>query len=326
MGLAPGPSIGHYNVGALLGEGGMGEVYRARDTKLERDVALKLLSPELAEDPERLARLHREARMLASLDHPNINAIYAVEEVAGTHFLVLQLVEGTTLAERLASGRMPLDAMIRTAALVAEALEAAHAQGLVHRDLKPSNIMISPDGRVKVLDFGIAKAIGHAESPALGTSVTRSELTRAGAVMGTPPYMSPEQLRGDSSSASADIWAFGCVLYEMLAGQPAFSGDTSADTTAAILTREPDWGALPDGLPEACRRLTQRCVRKDPGERLHAIADARIELYETLGELRGVPSSSRDGREPPGVSAPAVSDPGDDEPRPRTRVCGAWRA
>ena len=228
MSLSPGTTLGSYSVTAKIGEGGMGEVYRAHDAKLQRDVAIKLLSADVAESPERLERLQREARILASIDHPNINAIYAVEEIDGLHVLVLQLVEGTTLAARMSAGRLRIEEVLRAALQVAEALEAAHAKGVIHRDLKPSNVMVSADGRVKVFDFGIAKVTPRPELGHASTAVTRSALTRVGTVVGTAPYMSPEQLRGESVDPRTDVWAFGCLLYEMLAGKPAFVGDPHA--------------------------------------------------------------------------------------------------
>ncbi len=305
MPLQSGTTLGQYTITTQIGAGGMGEVYRARDTKLQRDVAIKLLSADLAESRERLERLQREARLLASVDHPNINTIYAVEEVDGAHFLVLQLVEGTTLADRLAAGRIPLDSLLPIALQIAEALEAAHAKGIVHRDLKPSNVMVSDDVRVKVLDFGIAKTTPADGAVDASAAMTQSELTRAGTVVGTAPYMSPEQLRGGAVDARTDIWAFGCVLYEMLAGRRAFAGDTIADASAAVIARDPDWGALPDAVPDALKRLTQRCLRKDAAERLHAVADARIELREMLGESRT--SSSASGGRP--ASTDVAEDP-----------------
>ena len=291
MSLSPGTTLGSYSVTAKIGEGGMGEVYRAHDAKLQRDVAIKLLSADVAESPERLERLQREARILASIDHPNINAIYAVEEIDGLHFLVLQLVEGTTLAARMSAGRLRIEEVLRAALQVAEALEAAHAKGVIHRDLKPSNVMVSADGRVKVFDFGIAKVTPRPELGHASTAVTRSALTRVGTVVGTAPYMSPEQLRGESVDPRTDVWAFGCLLYEMLAGKPAFVGDTVADTGAAILTRDPDWTALLDSVPASVVRLTRRCLQKVAAERLHAMADARIELHDALQALSRSPTS-----------------------------------
>ena len=270
--------LGPYEVVEKLGQGGMGQVYRARDGKLHRDVAIKLLPVEVARSDPRLERMHREARLLAAIDHPNINSIYAVEEFDGLHFLVLQLVEGATLAARLAEGRLPIGEVLRTASAVAEALDAAHSKGIVHRDLKPSNVMVSSEGRVQVLDFGIAREASTA-SPADGDEeATLRQLTAVGAIVGTVPYMSPEQLRGEPVSSRTDVWAFGCLLYEMLAGRQAFAGGTIADTSAAVLTRDPNWSALGDSVPPAVVALIRRCLEKEPAERLATLAEARAEL------------------------------------------------
>jgi Tol biopolymer transport system component len=264
--------IGSYEIVALLGAGAMGEVYRAQDTRLNRDVALKVLPPPFAVDPDRLARFRREAQMLAALNHPNIAAIYGVEDSDGVLALVLELVEGPTLADRLVAGPLPVKAALAAAAQIAEAVEAAHEKGIVHRDLKPANIKIDPSGTVKVLDFGLAK-------PAVPDGA-RPDLTGShdGLILGTASYMSPEQARGQSVDTRGDIWAFGCVLYEMLTGRLAFPGTTVPDTIAKILEREPDWSALPAETPEPVRRLLHRCLVKDPRERLRDIGDARIDL------------------------------------------------
>jgi len=284
MGLSAGTRLGPYEIQAPLGAGGMGEVYRARDTKLGRDVAIKILPEVFTSDPERLARFEREARMLAALNHPHIGAIYGVEDAESVHALVLELVEGDTLAERLRRGPLPLTDALAIARQIAEALESAHERGIVHRDLKPGNVKITPDGTVKVLDFGLAKATSN---DAVGfdldklPTITVDE-TSAGAILGTAAYMSPEQARGKAVDKRTDIWAFGCVLYEMLAGQRAFSGDTASDAIAAILEREPPWDRLPDATPTAIRRLLRRCLEKDPKCRLRDIGDARIELGNAL--------------------------------------------
>jgi serine/threonine protein kinase len=281
-----GRTLGVYHILDLLGVGGMGEVYRARDTKLGRDVALKVLPRLFSADPERLVRFEREARLLASLNHPHIAAIYGFEQTAGMHALVLELVEGPTLAERLRRGPLTIADAVRIARQIADALEAAHHRGVVHRDLKPQNIKVKPDGTVKVLDFGLAKgaiAAAHAAdvSP---TSTTPLGRTREGTILGTTSYMSPEQSRGHTVDKRTDIWAFGCVLYEMLTGRPPFGGETISDTLAAVLKQEPDWQALPADTPAGIRSLLRRCLNKDLVDRLHDIADARIEIQEAIAE------------------------------------------
>jgi Tol biopolymer transport system component len=276
-----GARFGSYTIRSLLGVGGMGEVYRAHDETLGREVAIKVLSPTFTAEPERRARFEREARMLATLNHPHIGAIYGVEEADGVRALVLELVEGETLAERIAGPGRPASSdapglsvgeSLTIARQIADALEAAHEKGIVHRDLKPANIKITPDGAVKVLDFGLAKI---ATPDSLGSDPSQS---RAGAVFGTAAYMSPEQARGHNVDKRADIWAFGCVLFEMLTGRAAFAGDTASDTIAKILEREPDWSALPSATPVAVRRLLFRCLTKDSKQRLRDIGDVRIEL------------------------------------------------
>jgi len=276
--LAVGSTIGPYQVQELLGRGGMGDVYRAHDPRLGRDVALKLLPPQFARDRERLARFEREARLLAALNHPNVAALYGIEE-EGQRILVLELVDGATLDKRLAAGPIPLAEAIDIASQIVEALAAAHDHGIVHRDLKPANIAIRPDGVAKVLDFGLAKALDPGAS---GAAVNISEFSDAARVIGTAPYMSPEQTRGDAGDQRIDIWAFGCVLYEMLAGRRAFDGQTRSDVIAAILERAPDWNALPAQTPIAIRRVVRRCLEKEPRDRLRHIADARLEIREAI--------------------------------------------
>jgi serine/threonine protein kinase/WD40 repeat protein len=273
-----GRTLGGYRLDALLGAGGMGEVYRGFDLKLGRDVAIKILPEAFTRDADRLARFEREARMLAALNHPNICAIYGLEEIDSTRFLILELVPGQTLAERIAtSGALNVDQTVAIARQIADALEAAHEKGIIHRDLKPSNITITPDGVVKVLDFGLAKTIevhkdGVVPAPTLSSS-------GAGAVLiGTAAYMSPEQARGLQADKRADIWGFGCVLYEMLTGRIAFGGATISDSIAKILEREPDWDALPSQTPDPLRRLLRRTLAKDAKKRLRDIGDARLEL------------------------------------------------
>ncbi len=267
MSLAPGARLGTYEIVALIGAGGMGEVYRARDGKLTRDVALKILPPLFARDPERLARFTREANLLATLNHPNIAAIYGFEPSEHSPALVLEMVEGPTLADRIERGPIPLEDALPIARQIAEALEAAHAQGIVHRDLKPANIKVRDDGTVKVLDFGLAKAMAVDSSPgvvALSPTITSPAATAMGTIMGTAAYMSPEQARGRAVDKRSDIWAFGAVLYEMLTGRRAFDGEDVSDTLANILKREPDWSALPPGTPPAIERVLRRCLTKDP--------------------------------------------------------------
>src|SRR4051794_34888132 len=281
MPVAPGARIGPFNVIAPLGAGGMGQVYRARDSRLNREVAIKVLPPEFANDPERMARFQREAQSLAALNHPNIAAIYGLEETEGVAALVMELVEGQTLAGRLATGPIPREEAIAYARQIALALEAAHDKGIVHRDLKPANIKITPEGQVKVLDFGLAKAMGTSAgsggSPADSPTIT-VEFTRAGQILGTAAYMSPEQARGKSVDKRADIWAFGVVLYEMLTGRMLFDGDTVAETIAGVLRADIDLAKLPPDTPANIRRLLQRCLQREPKQRLRDIGDALVEL------------------------------------------------
>jgi serine/threonine protein kinase/Tol biopolymer transport system component len=279
-----GRQIGPYKVLALLGAGGMGDVYRAHDTKLRRDVAIKVVADAFLLNPERLARFEREAQVLATLNHPHIGAIYGLEEADGIRGLVLELVEGETIVERLIAGPMPPQEALVAARQIADALEAAHEKGIVHRDLKPANIKITPDGIVKVLDFGLAKVFARAEAGPDGSQMltVASEKTQEGVIAGTVAYMSPEQARGKEVDKRTDIWAFGCVLYEMLTARRAFGGETASDTIAAILEREPDWSALPARTPASIRRLIQRCLEKDQRRRVRDIGDARIDIEEAL--------------------------------------------
>ena len=285
MTIAAGVRLGPYEILSPLGAGGMGEVYRARDARLSRDVAIKVLPEAFAADAERLTRFRREAQVLASLNHPHIAAIYGLEESGGVEALVLELVAGETLAERLVSGPLPPEEALEIARQIAEALEAAHEKGIVHRDLKPSNVKRTPEGQVKVLDFGLAKALsidGPSSDASTSPTLTASA-TRAGVVVGTAAYMSPEQARGKPVDRRSDIWAFGAVLYEMLTGSRAFSGETVSDTLAAVLKTEPDWSALPAEIPASVRRLLARCLRKDSTRRLRDIGDARLELEDAAG-------------------------------------------
>jgi serine/threonine-protein kinase len=272
--------IGSYRIVSLLGRGGMGEVYRAHDDRLDREVAIKVLQASVANDPERNARFRREARVAASLNHPNIAAVYGFEELDETHFLVMELVEGSSLADRLKSGPMPIDETLRVVAQVADGLEAAHESGVVHRDLKPSNVMLAPDGKVKILDFGLAKALDderRGEDVDLSRTVS-VQFTKPGMVIGTFPYMSPEQARGFRVDRRTDIWSLGCVLYECLAGRLAFDGDTATDILVRVLEWEPTWDALPSRTPARLRELLERCLEKDPRRRLRDAGDLRIEL------------------------------------------------
>lgn len=287
MPLANGVKLGPYEILAAIGAGGMGEVYRARDSKLGRDVALKVLPATFAGDAERLERFQREAKVLASLNHPNIAAIYGLEDSGATHALVMELVDGPTLADRIATGPMPIDEALRIARQIADALEYAHERGIVHRDLKPANVKVTNEDAVKVLDFGLAKALeGDAASIDIANSPTITRMaTQAGVLLGTAAYMSPEQAKAKPVDRRADIWAFGCVLYEMLTGRMAFSGETVTDTLAAVIMKEPDGSRLPVGTPARIRVLLQRCLQKDPRQRLRDIGDARISLDEVLSGL-----------------------------------------
>ncbi len=286
MVLSPGRSLGPYEILSPLGAGGMGEVHRARDTRLQRDVAIKALPQEFARDPGRLARFEREARVLASLNHPNIAAIHGLEEADGAKFLVLECVEGETLGARLASGPLSIEEALSVCAQIARGLEAAHEAGVIHRDLKPANVMVRPDGSVKVLDFGLARpdTAGSGALQDRSRSPTLTAGTEAGVIQGTAAYMSPEQARGKPLDKRTDVFSFGCVLYECLTGRQAFRSDTVSDTLAAILKTEPDRDALPPETPDRVRVLLRRCLEKDPARRLHDIADARIEIEEALAQ------------------------------------------
>jgi Tol biopolymer transport system component len=275
--LSPGTLLGVYRIDALIGAGGMGQVYRATDTRLQRQVAIKVLTPGLALDPGFNARFEREGRLLASLNHSNIASIYGLEEAEGLQALVLEFVDGPTLAERLARGALTVSEALTIARQIASALDAAHERGIIHRDLKPANIKIAPGGVVKVLDFGIARTSATAGDAPAGTHATRT-----GVVLGTPAYMSPEQARGRAVDKRTDIWGFGCVLYEMLTGRVAFAGETASDTIAHVLERDPSMERLPAALPPAMRRLVAHCLAKDPSERLRDIADARLEIVDAL--------------------------------------------
>jgi Tol biopolymer transport system component len=290
MSLSAGTKLGPYEILAPLGEGGMGEVYRARDTRLNRDVAIKILPAGFSEDNERLARFEREAQLLAQLHHSNIASIFGLEESGAVRALVMELVEGEDLSALIARGPIPLAEALPIGLQIAEALEAAHERGIVHRDLKPGNVKVRPDGTVKVLDFGLAKAWEEQGAsntdPALSPTITGHH-TRAGVILGTAAYMSPEQARGKPVDKRADIWAFGCLLYEMLTGTRLFAGETISDTLAAVLRQEVDWAALPAGLPPTIRALLARCLERDPKRRLRDIGEARVAIEGGLGGREG---------------------------------------
>jgi len=320
MPLIPGARLGAYEVLSALGAGGMGEVYRARDTRLKRDVALKVLPDAVAGDQKKLARFQREAELLATLNHPNIAAIYGIEEADGAVGLALELVEGDDLSHHIARGALPLPEALAIARQIADALEAAHERGVIHRDLKPANIKITPDGRVKVLDFGLAKMLepgassgdfgGGSSGPrpsalTMPPAMASPAMTMRGAIVGTPAYMSPEQARGTPADRRADIWAFGCVLFEMLTGKRAFdAGDSVSDAIVAVLSREPDWTALPADLPPRVRTVLGRCLQKDAGS---ACATSRMCASSSMRSrsMRPRPPSSR--RRPPRSGGPRGS-------------------
>jgi eukaryotic-like serine/threonine-protein kinase len=278
MSTIRGTRFGHYDVAALIGVGGMGEVYRAADTILKRDVALKMLSESLVTDATRLARLQREAELLASLNHPNVAQIYGLERSDGRTALVMELIDGPTLAERIAEGPLPPSEALEVARQIAAALEAAHERGIVHRDLKPANIKLKADGTVKVLDFGIAKALDPPATSGPQAAVTTPGMTEVGVVLGTAAYMAPEQARGKPVDRRADVWSFGCVLYEMLTGKAAFLGNDVAETLARVLERDADMSRLPAGLAPGVRGTLELCLQKDAKKRLRDIGDARLAL------------------------------------------------
>jgi eukaryotic-like serine/threonine-protein kinase len=298
MTLSAGEKLGPYEILSPLGAGGMGEVYRARDTRLGREVAVKVLPESLAADPERLARFEREAKLLASLNHPSIAAIYGAETAAGTPALVMELAPGPTLAEHVARGGLPLDEALPIGRHIAEGIEYAHEHGVIHRDLKPANVKVADDGTVKILDFGLAKALGDEVSPGdLTMSPTLTGLaTQAGMILGTAAYMSPEQAKGKRVDRRADIWAFGCLLFEMLSGSRCFAGETVTDVLASVLKEDPDWSRLPADTPQAIRRLLERCLTKDPRERLQAIGEARIALEDGAAHEYEQPAAAAPAR------------------------------
>ena len=295
MALASGTKLGPYEIRSPLGVGGMGEVFLARDSRLSRDVALKVLPEAFAADAERMARFEREAKVLASLNHPNIASIYGVEESNHQLALVMELVEGPTLAERIAIGPIAVDEALPIAKQICEGLEYAHERGVIHRDLKPANVKVTPEGQVKILDFGLAKALDSGD-PTTGDPSSSPTLTHmgthAGIILGTAAYMSPEQAKGKPIDRRTDIWAFGCLLYEMLTGKRAFDGESVSDTLASVIKEEPDWCALPAAVPPRICALLRRCLKKDAKQRLQAIGDARLtidELHDGADETNAVP-------------------------------------
>ena len=303
MALSAGTRLGAYEVIGLIGQGGMGEVYQARDTTLDRDVALKVLPEAFTADPDRLARFEREAKVLASLNHPNIGSIYGLEEAEGVRALVLELVEGPTLADRIKQGPIPIDEALPIAKQIAEALEAAHEAGVIHRDLKPANVKVKTDGTVKVLDFGLAKAfqpdasdVSIAESPTISLTAAATQM---GMVIGTAAYMAPEQAKGKVVDKRADVWAFGAVLYEMLTGRRAFGGGDLSDTLAMVLMKEVDWSTLPADTPASVRKLLERCLARDPRRRLRDIGDAWLELEAPQASPASEPTEAATAAVPP---------------------------
>ena len=296
MSLPTGTRLGPYEIVAPLGAGGMGDVYRGRDTRLERNVAIKVLSAHLATDPQFRLRFEREARAISSLEHPNICTLFDVGEQGDISYLVMPLLDGETLAERLSGPdghdrALPVREALRIAIEIASAIEAAHEHGIVHRDLKPANIFVLRDGTAKILDFGLAKD-SRSVSGIATHETTIAEATEPGIILGTAAYMAPEQVRGLPIDKRTDIWAFGCVLYQMLAGRRPFAGQTPSDIMAAILEREPDWTALPPSLPDGIVRVLRRCLRKDTRDRLHDIADARIEIQDARDQPESTPAAA----------------------------------
>jgi hypothetical protein len=307
-----GQHLGVYSITSLVGRGGMGEVYRARDTRLGRDVAIKVLPPALTTDPDRLARFEREARVLASLNHPHIGMLHGLEESGGHRALILELVEGETLAERLARGRVPLKIALGWARQIADALDAAHEKGIVHRDLKPANIKITPQDVVKVLDFGLART--SAEGAAAGEGPSPTITVETGLIIGTAAYMSPEQARGQPVDRRSDMWAFGCVLYELLTGKVAFEGATVPDILSAVLHQEPNWAALRADVPPAVTTLLRRCLEKDVRRRRRDIGDVRAELDDALAPA-GRCIASRRTAAPPTTACSTLVGRGDGDCR-----------
>src|SRR5262245_27625341 len=288
-----GKELLHYHIEAQVGAGGMGEVYQARDTKLGRAVAVKILPEIFARDSERVARFDREAKLLAALNHSNIAALYGLEQVDGRHFLVMELVEGDTLARKIENGPTPVEEALKIAHQVVEALEAAHEKGVIHRDLKPANVKITPEGNVKVLDFGHAKAmdVAPSEAAAMNSPTLSIVATNAGVILGTAGYMSPEQAKGRAADQRSDIFSFGCILYEMITGRSTFDGETVTEVIASVLKQEADLSLIPANIHSRVVDLIRRCLAKDPKKRWHAAADVRVEIETILAESRGMKSA-----------------------------------
>ncbi len=302
MSLTPSTKLGSYEIVAAIGAGGMGEVYRARDNKLGREVAIKVLPEEFTQHPQKFARFEREARLLAGLNHPGIATLHGLEEAEGKPFLVMELVEGETLQERIAHGPIPANEALTLSQQIAEALEAAHEKGVIHRDLKPSNIKVDPEGQVKVLDFGLAKAFADEvpESELSASPTLSRDATRAGVILGTAAYMSPEQAKGKTVDKRTDIFSFGVVLYEMLTGKKAFAGEDVSDVLASIMKLDPDWEAIPSGLDPRVDSLLRRCLRKDRKKRLRDIGDVGNKIEEILAD-----PTAATAQQPLAVSAPS---------------------
>ncbi|MGH7724250.1 MAG: protein kinase domain-containing protein [Candidatus Eiseniibacteriota bacterium] len=307
MSLMTGTRLGQYEILAPLGAGGMGEVYRARDTRLERTVAIKSLPKAFTSDPERRARFEREAKLVAALNHPNIAMIHGLEDVDGTPYIVLEFVDGETLSARLARGPLSVRETLDLGGQIAAAVDAAHERGIVHRDLKPANVILTPSGAVKVLDFGLAKGTEPGSSSDLTVTPQAPSITEHGVVLGTAPYMSPEQARGKPVDRRTDVWAFGCLLFECLSGKQTFAGETSSDVIAGILEREPDWSALPPGVPVRLRELMERCLTKDATERPRDIGDLRRELSAIAAELSSAGRGPASGIGPKAAELPSLA-------------------
>src|SRR5215475_4700398 len=307
MPLTIGTQLASHEITALLGKGGMGEVYRARDLKLKREVAIKILPEEFSRDADRVSRFQREAEVLASLNHPNIAAIYGLQEANETLFLVLELVEGETLADRIARGPIPVEEALDIAKSICEALEAAHEKGIIHRDLKPANIKITPEGKVKVLDFGLAKAMsGTATATTLSNSPTLVSGSMGGMIVGTAAYMSPEQARSREADQRSDVFAFGCVLYEMLTGKQAFNGEDVSDVLASVMKVDADLKLLPPNLNPRLYQLLRRCLAKNRKDRWYAFGDVRVEIEAIIAEPAGPKVSETKVRSPRWLLAAAM--------------------